>query len=256
MIPITRDSKSTVETARIIMYMYIIMSNAAIVFAVFMMMIVLGIGAFIFIRRRQAAKKKEEEAKAAAAAAAAAEEDDEPIIFTPEKEKEPSIEDKKKEIAEKFKASKPVPGASPKQFAKMYFDIVDGNKDDVLDENELSLMPDGIRMNLEKMGEQSKLGIFKDKKLSKSELTNALKKLMNKPRKAAAVARRITPPKRADADLPISKNGRCGPKHGNTRCGGKSCCSRYSWCGGEQGKRSAWCSGTTKGHWGGKFDGR
>jgi len=253
MIPITRDSKSTVETARIIMYMYIIMSDAAIVFAVFMMMIVLGIGAFIFIRWRQAAKKKEKAkaaaaAAAAAAATAAAEEDDEPIIFTPEKEKEPSIEDKKKEITEKFKASKPVPGASPKQFAKMYFDIVDGNKDDVLDENELSLMPDGIRMHLEKMGKQSKLGIFKDKKLSKSELTNALKKLMNKPHKA--------PPKRADADLPISKNGRCGPKHGNTRCGGKSCCSRYSWCGGKQGKRSAWCSGTTKGHWGGKFDGR
>lgn len=229
--------------------------NGAVILVVFFVFILLGVGAFLFIRRRKAAKKKEEEekAKAEAAAAAAAEDDDEPIVFTPETENGPSLEDKKKEIAEKFKASKPVPGASPEQFAKMYFDIVDGNKDDILDENELSLMPDGIRMHLEKLGKDSKLGIFKDKKLSKSELTNALKKMMNKPRAAAKPA---APPKRVDAGLPISKNGRCGPRHGNTICGGKSCCSRYSWCGGVQGKKSAWCSGTTKGHWDGKFDGR
>ena len=54
----------------------------------------------------------------------------------------------------------------------------------------------------------------------------------------------------------LSTNGRCGPNHGKTRCGGKACCSRYSWCGGEQGKHSAWCSGTDKGHWGGEYDGR
>lgn len=226
------------------------MSGAEIAI-IFLMFISFGVGVFLFIRRQKAAKKKkEEEAKAAAAAAAAAAaDDDEPIVFTPEKEKEPSIEDKKKEIAEKFKTSKPIPGASPEQFAKMYFDIVDENKDDVLDENELSLMPDGIRMHLENLGKQSKLGIFKDKKLSKSELTDALKKMMNKPRKSGPVAKPV-------ADLPISKNGRCGPSHGNTRCGGKSCCSRYSWCGGVKGTRSAWCSSGGKGHWGGKFDGR
>lgn len=73
------------------------------------------------------------------------------------------------------------------------------------------------------------------------------------------------PPAAADDDddepegenLPkLSTNGRCGPNHGKTRCGGKACCSRYSWCGGEQGKHSAWCSGTDKGHWGGEYDGR
>ena len=224
------------------------MSGAEIAI-IFLMFISFGVGVFLFIRRQKAAKKKKEEEAKAAAAAAAAADDDEPIVFTPEKEKEPSIEDKKKEIAEKFKTSKPVPGASPEQFAKMYFDIVDGNKDDVLDENELSLMPDGIRMHLENLGKQSKLGIFKDKKLSKSELTDALKKMMNKPRKSGPVAKPV-------ADLPISKNGRCGPSHGNTRCGGKSCCSRYSWCGGVKGTRSAWCSSGGKGHWGGKFDGR
>jgi len=73
------------------------------------------------------------------------------------------------------------------------------------------------------------------------------------------------PPAAADDDddepegenLPkLSTNGRCGPNHGKTRCGGKACCSQWGWCGGEQGKRSAWCSGTDKGHWGGEYDGR
>jgi hypothetical protein len=55
--------------------------------------------------------------------------------------------------------------------------------------------------------------------------------------------------------LPISKDGRCGAKFGNTRCDGVACCSRANWCGGVKGTKSAWCSRTTKGHWGGKYDG-
>ena len=54
---------------------------------------------------------------------------------------------------------------------------------------------------------------------------------------------------------PISTNGRCGPKFGKTRCGGKACCSQWGWCGGEKGKRSAWCVKTTSGHWNGEYDG-
>ena len=38
----------------------------------------------------------------------------------------------------------------------------------------------------------------------------------------------------------ITKTGRCGPGHG--RCPGRSCCSRYGWCGGQRPTRSAWCS--------------
>lgn len=60
----------------------------------------------------------------------------------------------------------------------------------------------------------------------------------------------------AAANLPkLSTNGRCGPAHGKTRCGGKACCSQWGWCGGEKGKKSAWCSKTTMGHWGGEYDG-
>jgi hypothetical protein len=79
------------------MYMYIIMNK--VVIGVVVLMILLGIGAFIFIRRRRAAKKKEEEAKAAAAAAAAAAE---------EEEEEEEEEEKKKEITRKFKSSEPI----------------------------------------------------------------------------------------------------------------------------------------------------
>ena len=62
-------------------------------------------------------------------------------------------------------------------------------------------------------------------------------------------------PAPAPANLPITTNGRCGAAFGNTRCGGKACCSQWNWCGGEQGIQSAWCVGTTKGHWNGKYDG-
>ncbi len=58
------------------------------------------------------------------------------------------------------------------------------------------------------------------------------------------------------ADCNVTTNGRCGPNHGKTRCKGKACCSQWGWCGGEQGKYSAWCSGTSKGNWNGKYDGR
>ena len=63
------------------------------------------------------------------------------------------------------------------------------------------------------------------------------------------------PAKQTFPSHPISKNGRCGPHHGKTRCGGKACCSQWSWCGGEKGKKSAWCSKTSSGHWGGEYDG-
>ena len=63
------------------------------------------------------------------------------------------------------------------------------------------------------------------------------------------------PVKKTVPSHPISKNGRCGPAHGRTRCGGKACCSQWGWCGGEKGKKSAWCSKTSSGHWGGEYDG-
>ena len=53
----------------------------------------------------------------------------------------------------------------------------------------------------------------------------------------------------------FSRNGRCGPHHGGTRCHGAACCSRSSWCGGRKGKRSAWCVRGKGGAWGGRFDG-
>jgi hypothetical protein len=56
--------------------------------------------------------------------------------------------------------------------------------------------------------------------------------------------------------LPVSTNGRCGASHGNTRCGGKACCSAWNWCGGQQGTKSDHCTMTTKGAWNGKYDGR
>lgn len=62
------------------------------------------------------------------------------------------------------------------------------------------------------------------------------------------------PPKYIDG-LKVSTNGRCGPSHNNTRCTGTSCCSSSSWCGGEQGKRSAWCNNNQKGIASGKYDG-
>lgn len=40
----------------------------------------------------------------------------------------------------------------------------------------------------------------------------------------------------------ISTNGRCGPSHGNTRCIGNQCCSKWGWCGGSIGTDSAWCN--------------
>ena len=63
-----------------------------------------------------------------------------------------------------------------------------------------------------------------------------------------------------DEGHPVTRDGRCGPGHGNTRCGGKACCSQWNWCGGEQGTHSAWCSGSNDvtgaiGHWGGEYDG-
>lgn len=35
----------------------------------------------------------------------------------------------------------------------------------------------------------------------------------------------------SSSSLPISKNMRCGPRHG-TRCKGSGCCSKFGWCGG------------------------
>ena len=50
--------------------------------------------------------------------------------------------------------------------------------------------------------------------------------------------------------------GRCGPKFRNTKCKGKTCCSKYGWCGGNVGTKSAWCSEPGNvGVQGGKFDG-
>ena len=77
--------------------------------------------------------------------------------------------------------------------------------------------------------------------------------------KAAAppVPKKKTPPAAKIVDgLTVSTNGRCGASHGNTRCGGKACCSAWNWCGGQQGTRSDHCIMTTKGAWNGKYDGR
>lgn len=56
----------------------------------------------------------------------------------------------------------------------------------------------------------------------------------------------------------VSTNGRCGPKHNNTICPGKQCCSTSSWCAGTQGTKSAWCADRNgyKGRDGGKYDGK
>ena len=78
--------------------------------------------------------------------------------------------------------------------------------------------------------------------------------------KAAAppVPKKKAPPPAAKIvdGLPVSTNGRCGASHGNTRCGGKACCSAWNWCGGQQGTRSDHCIMTTRGAWNGKYDGR
>ena len=56
----------------------------------------------------------------------------------------------------------------------------------------------------------------------------------------------------------VSTNGRCGPKHNNTICPGKQCCSTSSWCGGSRGTKSAWCANILgyKGRENGKYDGK
>jgi|SRR6056300_1020913 len=156
--------------------------------------VLLGVGVFLFMRRRAAKKKEEEEeAKAAAAAAAAAaataaaaaaeeeeeEEEEEEDEEEEEEEEEESIEDKKRAIEAKFKAYKPTPRATPEQATDIFFGIADGNNDDVLDENELSLIPDKMRKDFMMMDYLSGLGVLKDKILSKQEMTNLMKKMNN-----------------------------------------------------------------------------
>jgi len=36
-------------------------------------------------------------------------------------------------------------------------------------------------------------------------------------------------------------NSKCGPNNGNKKCPYGMCCSSHGWCGGENGKQSAWC---------------
>ena len=53
---------------------------------------------------------------------------------------------------------------------------------------------------------------------------------------------------------------RCGPEFNNTKCSGSSCCSKYSWCGGDIGVKSDFCHDETTGSFWvgtqrGKFDG-
>ena len=50
-------------------------------------------------------------------------------------------------------------------------------------------------------------------------------------------------------------NGRCGPGFDNTACGGKACCSKFGWCGGESGVDSDWCADNNHGVNSGDFDG-
>ena len=72
------------------------------------------------------------------------------------------------------------------------------------------------------------------------------------------MARRRPRPVRGVAKMMVggfSKNGRCGPRHGGTRCHGAACCSPHGWCGGRKGHRSAWCVRGKGGAWGGRFDG-
>merc|ERR1719326_2223376 len=47
---------------------------------------------------------------------------------------------------------------------------------------------------------------------------------------AATFAQKVNHP---SCKLAVSKNGRCGPKFGNTRCAGgpKAFCSKWGWCG-------------------------
>ena len=60
----------------------------------------------------------------------------------------------------------------------------------------------------------------------------------------------------AASNLPTTTDGRCGTgSWGEVKCAGRSCCSHYKWCGGKQGEHSAWCSGTNRGAWNGKYDG-
>ena len=54
----------------------------------------------------------------------------------------------------------------------------------------------------------------------------------------------------------VSRNGRCGPDHGETWCPGRECCSRWGRCGGEKGVGDwEYCSGAGRGSWNGEYDG-
>ena len=62
------------------------------------------------------------------------------------------------------------------------------------------------------------------------------------------------PPNKLPAN--VSTDGRCGPSFGNKVCQGKACCSKFGWCGGQQGTSSDWCSDGQEGTGDGKYDGK
>ena len=153
----------------------------------FVCIIFIGVGAFFYIRRRNNAKK-EEEAKATAAAAAAASAAEAAAVTEEaeaagvEEEDDQSFEEKRKEIEAKFKSTKPPSTGRPEDFVDTFFEVVDVNKDDVLNEYELSLIPDEFRMQLMGMEKESKLGLLEDNKLTKQEMISLVTKMNGKPR--------------------------------------------------------------------------
>ena len=120
---------------------------------VFIFLVIIGAGVFFYLKKRKEKKKKQEE-KA--------------IIE--------SIDAKRKAISEKLKALKPPTGATPSQLADMFFEIVDENKDDEIDETELSLIPEEMRKMITDMDKEAKLNIFEDKKMSKQEYIDVMSK--------------------------------------------------------------------------------
>jgi hypothetical protein len=56
------------------------------------------------------------------------------------------------------------------------------------------------------------------------------------------------------AGYEFSKDGRCGPQHGNKACTGTSCCSVFGWCAGTKGQKDDWC--WTYNADGGRYDGQ
>merc|ERR1712216_1074142 len=66
------------------------------------------------------------------------------------------------------------------------------------------------------------------KKAAKKGVKKAAKKVVKKPKVKVTLKKKVA--KKAAAKCNLSKNGRCGPKFGNTICP-SGYCSKWWWCG-------------------------